>query len=166
MSGVREHSEQASLGNLAGKYLTLRLENELYGIQVSQVLEIIRPLPITRIPHAEPSIRGVINLRGKVISIQDLRRFLGLGTVEMTALCVIVILEHVDGEGRAWLRGLLVDEVLDVVDVKAEQIDLPPVAAGGGSAEYIRGITTLGEAVFFILDIERALRRVTQTSGA
>jgi purine-binding chemotaxis protein CheW len=142
---------------LAGKYMTLKLGSEGYGIQILKVREIIRLMDITRVPRSDPCIRGVINLRGRVIPVLDLRARFGMDRVEPTDLTVIIVVQCETVAGPVTM-GLLVDEVLEVLNIEADAI--APVPEFGEEIEasgFLLGIGKAGSRVLFLLDIDQVL---------
>ena len=139
---------------LAGKYMTFKLGREDYGLQILKVRELIGLMDITRVPGTPESVRGVINLRGKVIPVVDLREKFGMGRTQATDQTVIVVVQL----GAALTLGVLVDEVLEVLDLPATHIE-PPPALGTASfdLDFILGIGKADKRVVFLLDIDRVL---------
>ncbi len=136
----------------AGKYLTFFLGAEEYGMEIRAVHEIIGLLPITRVPRTPPVVRGVTNLRGRVISILDLRRKFDLPPVEPgPTSCIIVVAAH------AAHVGLLVDRVSEVADIAAADIAPPPPLGGGAQTDYLVGIAKSAARVRLLLDISRII---------
>jgi purine-binding chemotaxis protein CheW len=129
------------------------LGGEEYGIEIVRVHEIIGLLHVTRIPRMSPSLRGVVNLRGKVIPIMDLRAALELPVTGGAALetCIVVV------QVRGAQVGVLVDSVADVVAITAEQIEPPPPFGDGVNTQCLLGISRIGERVRLLLDIEQVL---------
>lgn len=142
--------------DLAGKYLTFRLGEEVYGIEILRIQEIIGLLPITRIPHLSDHIRGVINLRGKVIPIMDLARRFGMPDQEDTPLTCIIVAELVRG-GSAVTMGIVVDEVSEVIDISAESIEGPPDLGSSVNCNFLSGMGKVGEIVVILLDVTKVL---------
>lgn len=141
----------------AGKYLTFRLASEAYGLEILQVREIIGILPMTRVPNKPDAIRGVINLRGRVIPVLDLRRRFGLALSEVTDQSVIIVVQVQRASGVVTL-GLLVDEVLEVLKLAPDQIDVQPsYGTGADHAEFIRGIGKTEQKVVFLVDLDKVL---------
>lgn len=143
--------------DLAGKYLTFRVGDEEYGLEILKVREIIGLMDITKVPRSPAYIRGVINLRGRIIPVMDLRRKFEMETIEDTdETCIIVVDAELLGE-RA-LMGILVDRVSEVLDIQAEQIEHAPALFGGGvDSSYIRGMAKLENDVAILLSTERIL---------
>ncbi|HEV2179118.1 MAG TPA: chemotaxis protein CheW [Gemmatimonadaceae bacterium] len=136
----------------AGKYLTFFLGAEEYGMEILAVHEIIGVLPITRVPRTPPFVRGVINLRGRVISILDLRRKFDLPAVEPgPTSCIIVVAAH------AAHVGLLVDRVSEVADIAPNDIEPPPPLGAGVQTDYLVGIAKSAPRVRLLLDISRVI---------
>lgn len=140
----------------AGKYLTFHLAAEEYGVEILKVREIIGLMKITRVPRASAHIRGVINLRGKVIPVLDLRCRFGMDitpTTEQT--CVIVV--EIAVAGGAMMMGLVVDAVSEVLAIGTDQIEDAPTWNSQADCEFILGIAKVKNEVKILLDIDRVL---------
>lgn len=137
---------------LGGKYLTFRLGAEAYGVEILKVREIIGLLPITPTPRTPSYVRGVINLRGKVMPVLDLAERLGLARSELRGESCIVVVE-VDAPA-----GLVVDAVLDVLTISDDLIEPAPSIGARGAESFVRGIAKCGGELLFLLDVERVLR--------
>ncbi len=149
-------SQEAS-GRLAGKYMTFKLAAEEYGVAILKVRELIGLMEITRVPTAPPFVRGVINLRGKVIPVVDLRAKFGMGPAEQMRYAVIIVVQIAGASGPLTM-GLLVDEVVEVRDLVAGQIELAPSFGFRGSeVDFILGVGKADKRVIFLLDIDRIL---------
>jgi len=134
-----------------GKFLTFSLGNEFYGMEIKSVTEIIGLQPITEIPEMPEYIKGIINLRGKIIPVMDVRlRFKKSFRDYNDRTCVIVI------DIRDISIGLIVDSVSEVMSISEEDI-LPPPNMGNGGGKYIKGIGKVGSDVKLILDSEKLL---------
>lgn len=141
---------------LAGKYLTFNLSKELYGVEILKVQEIIGVLPVTRIPRSPAHIKGVINLRGKVIPVIDLRLKLDMEEQEYNEkTCIIVV--NITVEQQAIAVGVVVDSVREVYDFSAEQIELTPKFGVNVDSAALLGIGKINETVVMLLDISKAL---------
>ena len=137
----------------AGKYLTFQLGNEEFAIQVLKVREIMGVQEITAVPQTPVFVKGVINLRGKVIPVVDLRLKFGLPEAAYTQrTCIIVV--QVPGERGAMLMGIVVDGVSDVLTLTPEQIRPAPEFGAGVDTQYIIGLGTVGERMLILMDIE------------
>jgi purine-binding chemotaxis protein CheW len=142
---------------LAGKYLTFRLASEDYGLPILKVRELIGLMEVTRVPGAPSFVRGVINLRGRVIAVVDLRARFGLPEAAAGGNSVVIVMQ-IDRPEGALTIGALVDEVLEVREVAAAQIEPPPDFGHQDSAvDFILGISKSEKRVAFLLDIDRVL---------
>jgi purine-binding chemotaxis protein CheW len=140
----------------AGKYLTFQLANEEFGIAVLKVREIMGMQDITPVPQTPAHIRGVLNLRGKVIPIIDLRLKFGLTSVEDTSrTCIIVI--QVQAESRALLMGVVVDGVSEVLNLTPADIEDAPDFGEQITASYLLGMAKVKGRVTILLDIDEIL---------
>ena len=134
------------------KFLTFELGDEAYGIDIFHVREIIGMQPITVLPDVEHYVRGVINLRGKVIPIMDVRARFGLPPRDYDdRTCIIVI------NVAEWTVGLIVDTVSEVLDIPHEQIEPPPRVISAGDDHFIAGLGKVEEQVRLLLDVNRLL---------
>ncbi|XEC97131.1 chemotaxis protein CheW [Paenibacillus tarimensis] len=128
------------------KVIVFALANEEYGIEVDKVRTIERMSPITRVPKTPAFIKGVINLRGVVVPVLDLRGRFGLTLTEATDNSRIIIVAVNDLE-----VGFIVDSANDVIDIDSESIDTPPEVVGGIKAKYLRGIAKLADNRLLIM---------------
>lgn len=144
--------------NSGGKYLTFVLAKEEYGIPILKVREIIKFLEITSIPKTPGYIKGVINLRGKIIPIMDLRLKFGLEEKEYNERTCIVVVEITINDTRK-LMGLIVDTVSEVVNLTTNQIEPPPEYGYQNNQGYLIGVGKVKERVILLLDIEQILSR-------
>ena len=141
---------------LAGKYLTFRLGVEEYGLEILKVQEIIGMMNVTKVPRTPHFVRGVINLRGKVIPVVDLRLKFDMENQEDTERTCIIVVQIVNN-GEEVTMGIIVDEVSEVLDVTAEQIEAAPSFGGGVHTDFILGMGKVGEKVLMLLDVDRVL---------
>jgi purine-binding chemotaxis protein CheW len=173
--GAGRSGVAAELGRrLAGKYMTFQLAREEYGLEILKVREIIGLLEITRVPRTREFIRGVINLRGKVIPVIDLRLKFGMEKCETTDQTVIIVVQCAV-DGRPLTMGLLVDQVLEVLTIDAEHIE-PTPSLGHAALDdgFILGVGKHDKRIVFLLDIAKILSneeahelsRATQTTTA
>ncbi len=140
-----------------GKYLTFTLAGEEYGIGILKVKEIIGMMTITTVPQAPPFIRGVINLRGKVIPIVDLRSLFSLEQAGDADKTCIVVVEVGNGEGNVRM-GVVVDSVSEVMNIKAGDIEETPSFGTVWDNECILGMAKIESGVKILLDIDRVVR--------
>lgn len=154
-----EKSER-SAGTPAGQrqVLTFNLGPEIYGVEVLRVHEIRGWSPVTRLPHAPSHVLGVLNLRGSVVPIVDLRMRFGLPQVEFTPLTVIVVLSVQGPSGRRDV-GLVVDGVSDVIDLDASQLRAAPGDEAGAGGDVIEALATVENRMLILLDVDALLGR-------
>ena len=161
--GSQEASEVIGAAALAGKYMTFQLAQEVYGLRILSVREIIGLMEITRLPRAPEFLRGVINLRGRVIPVIDLRLKFGLPAIAATEQTVIIVVQ-VEVGGRPLTMGVLVDLVLEVLTIDGSQIEPPPDLGGAAvDARFILGVGKAGQHVVFLLDIAQILESTDGT---
>lgn len=131
------------------QYCTFFLGDQCYGLDVLNVQEIVRPQALTRVPLAHPMIRGLINLRGQIVTAIDLRTRLGLPARESCNESVNVVIQTDDGS-----VSLLVDEIGDVLEVTERQFERPPETLRGSVRDLIRGAYKLPDRLLIVLDPE------------
>jgi purine-binding chemotaxis protein CheW len=139
-----------------GKYLTFSLAGEEYGIGILKIREIIGMLPITSVPETPPYVKGVINLRGKVIPVVDLRLRFGMPKIDYTERTCIIVVE-MKGPAGVVPIGTVVDAVSEVLSIKGEDIADTPSFGAKFNSEYILGMAKMGKGVKLLLDIDRVL---------
>ena len=148
--------EKASTLGRAGKYLTFELGGEVYGLAILKVQEIIGIMTVTRVPRTPDFVRGVINLRGKVIPVIDLRIKFGLaGTEDTERTCIIVV--QVESKDAQVIMGIIVDEVSEVLDITAEQIEPAPAFGSEIDTNFIMGMGKIDKKVVMLLDVDKVL---------
>jgi purine-binding chemotaxis protein CheW len=139
-----------------GKYLTFHLAAEEYGLEILKVREIIGLMKITRIPRTPPYIRGVINLRGKVIPVLDLRLRFGMdATPDTEQTCVIVV--DMSTVAGSMMMGVVVDAVSEVQNINQDQIEAAPMIGSHADTTFILGIAKIKNEVKILLDIDKVL---------
>jgi len=149
---------------LAGKYLAFALAREEYCLPVLKVREIIKAMDITQVPQVPAHVRGVINLRGKVIPVVDLRLKFGFeeqGYTERT--CIIVV--EVDLRGATTMMGVVVDTVSEVLNIPGTDIDPTPNFGGAVAPDVILGLAKVRGSVKILLDLDRALGADVRAGG-
>jgi purine-binding chemotaxis protein CheW len=138
-----------------GRYLTFSLGQESYGIPVLNVREIIRLCAITPVPRMPTHIKGVINLRGTVIAVLDLRAKFQLSVGDYSDRACIIVVQLNGPDGSKNLMGAIVDAVEEVVQLSDDTIEPPPDFGGAPDTQYIMGVTTSTGSVKTLLDIEK-----------
>ncbi|PAW78262.1 MAG: chemotaxis protein CheW [Pedosphaera sp. Tous-C6FEB] len=145
---------------LAGKHLTFVLGQECYGVPVLKVREIIRHCDITPVPQMPPHIKGVINLRGKIIPVADLRLKFRLAKAETTDLTCIVVVQVASTDRTPTVMGLIVDAVEEVTNITATDIEPTPDFGGAVESDYILGMAKIKGTVKTLLDIDHVVTAV------
>ena len=138
------------------KYLTVLTGGEGYGLPVLKVREIMKVMEITAIPQVPAYVRGVINLRGKVIPVIDLRLKFGMPACDATDQTCIIVVEASASDRQA-MMGLLVDGVSEVLNIQASEIEQPPAFGEGVRTDYMQGVAKVKGTVKILLDIDRVL---------
>lgn len=139
-----------------GKYLTFLTGGEGYGLPVLKVREIMKVMDITAVPQVPAYVRGVINLRGKVIPVIDLRLKFGMPACDATDQTCIIVVEAA-ADGLRAMMGLLVDGVSEVLNIQAAEIEPPPAFGDGVRTDYMQGVAKVKGTVKVLLDIDRVL---------
>ena len=139
-----------------GKYLTFALGSEEYGIEILKVREIICYTEITAVPQTPHYVMGVINLRGQVIPVIDLRSKFGMDTTDVTEQTCIIVVEV--GDGRSVIKtGIIVDGVREVLDIAGDKIESPPRFDTSVNTDFILGMGKIEKSVKILLDIDKVL---------
>jgi len=140
----------------AGKYLTFALGQEEFGLPVLKVREIIKIMTVTTVPQVPPHVRGVINLRGTVIPVIDLRLKFGMPEVEASAhTCIVVV--QVERAGRRVMLGIIVDHVSEVLNISAEEIERTPDFGETLDTQFMLGMAKVKGQVKILLDLDAIL---------
>lgn len=158
MSEVDEKIDQAvkAMADKEGKYLTFTLAEEEYGIGILKIKEIIGMLPITSVPQTPDFVKGVINLRGKVIPVMDLRLRFGMMSIDYTERTCIIVVE-ISGQAGTILVGIVVDAVSEVLNIKGDDIEKTPTFGTKLNTDYILGMAKMEGGVKILLDIDQVL---------
>ncbi len=158
MTEERQLMDQAIkvMTDKGGKYLSFSMAEEEYGIGILKVKEIIGMMNITVIPKTPEYVKGVINLRGKVIPVIDLRLKFDMPSVEFTERTCIIVVE-VDSAGGTLMIGIVVDSVSEVLNVRAENVEPPPEFGDSVDTGYILGMAKMDSGVKILLDISKVL---------
>lgn len=146
----------ASAVATAGKFLSFRIGEEDYAVEILKVQEIIGMMEVTRVPRMPDYFRGVINLRGKIIPVIDIRRKFGMPAQEDTKRTCVIVARVIRGDVVITM-GIIVDEVSEVLNISSDQIEPTPSFGTGVDTEFIRGMGKVGQRVLIILDIDKVL---------
>ncbi len=139
------------------KFLTFSLANEEYGIGIMKIKEIIGMMPVTVLPQTPEYVKGVINLRGKVIPIIDLRLKFSLEPAEPTERTCIVVIETEDKEQNQIMVGLIIDAVSEVITLKGDEVEPAPNMQGNFEEQLILGLAKCENGVKILLDIDKVI---------
>ena len=158
MNETTERMDQAvkTMDDREGKYLTFSMADEEYGIGILKIKEIIGMMPITSVPQTPEFVKGVINLRGKVIPVMDLRLRFGIEAIDYTERTCIIVVE-VAGLSGTVMIGIVVDAVSEVLNIKGEDIEETPTFGTRLNTDHILGMAKMEGAVKILLDIDRDL---------
>ena len=158
MAELAEKMDQAinAMVEMEGKYLTFVLDKEEYGIGILKIKEIIGMMPVTPVPQTPDYVKGVINLRGKVIPVVDLRLRFVMDEIDYTERTCIIVVE-IEGQAGIVLIGIVVDAVSEVLNIKGEDIEETPTFGTKLNTEYILGMAKMEGGVKILLDIDQIL---------
>jgi purine-binding chemotaxis protein CheW len=158
MAEVTTQTEQLNKAIMEkeGKYLTFALGPEEYGLEILKVREIIGYMEITAVPQTPEHVKGVINLRGQVIPVIDLRAKFGMETAEVTEQTCIIVVETSRGDHK-FSTGIVVDRVQEVLDIAGENIEEAPQFGSSVDTDFILGMGKIGDTVKILLDIDKVL---------
>lgn len=157
MSTAIAVKEQPAGTSKGGKYLTFALGREEYGLEILKVREIIGFMEITAVPRTPGYVKGVINLRGQVISVVDLRAKFAMASAEKTEETCIIVVEISGQDGRKLSTGIVVDRVSEVLNIAGENIEPAPEFGTAVDTQFILGMGKIGQSVKILLDIDRVL---------
>ena len=149
-------SGETSSAAREGKYLTFTLAEEDYGIGILKIKEIIGMMDVTPVPQTPEFVKGVINLRGKVIPVVDLRLRFGMEAIDYTERTCIIVVEMTGQAGTVQI-GIVVDSVSEVLNIKGEEIEDTPTFGTKLNTDYILGMAKMEGGVKILLDIDRVL---------
>jgi len=152
-----ELTEENKLEKLV-QFLSFTLGDEEYGVDILRVQEIRSWEPVSRIPNVPSYEKGVVNLRGAIVPIIDLRERFGLGHLEYSPLTVVVVLQIVTDLGQTRTMGVVVDSVSDVIDVDKKTIQDAPNFGTKVSTEFINGLASVKDRMVMLLDVEKLLK--------
>ena len=152
----QKHSRARDSLRNDNKYLTFALAHEEYGLEILKVREIIGYMEITAVPQTPSHIKGVINLRGQVIPVVDLRTKFGMETTDVTEQTCIIVVE-ITQSGRKFNTGIVVDHVQEVLDIAGQDIEEAPQFGAAVNTDFILGMGKIGDSVKILLDIDKVL---------
>lgn len=155
-TAVETNQTGEGLKEMEGKYLTFALGNEEYGLEILKVREIIGYMEITAVPQTPLYVKGVINLRGQVIPVIDLRTKFGMETAQVTEETCIIVVE-IRQNARKFNTGIVVDHVQEVLDIEGQNIEPAPQFGSSVNTDFILGMGKVGESVKILLDIDKVL---------
>jgi chemotaxis signal transduction protein/CheY-like chemotaxis protein/ABC-type nitrate/sulfonate/bicarbonate transport system substrate-binding protein len=161
-SGDKDNLEK-SLLYLEGKYLTFCLNSNYYGVDILKIIEIIRLIPITLVPNVPHYVKGVINLRGKVVPVVDLRLKLNMSKAEYDKSSRIIVIE-INNNAEKYQVGVIVDQVSEVYDVAAKDIESLPEHSTGLDAGYILALVKSESSIKILLDIDNILEPLNKAA--
>lgn len=156
MVSVNEPAAATQIDARAGKYLTFQLAQEEFGIRVLKVREIMGLQEITAVPQTPSHVKGVINLRGKVVPVIDLRLKFGMQAAEYTQRTCIIVTQ-VQGESTSVMMGIVVDGVSEVLNLSGTEIEDTPDFGDSSGTQYLLGMAKVKGKVKILLDIDRVL---------
>jgi len=157
MEAISSKSEQKSAqSRTVEQYLTFQLVGQRYGVEILRVQEIKGWEKPTRLPHSPPYIQGVINLRGAVVPILDLRRRFGLGEAEYGRTTVVIVVK-VDTPRGELTAGMVVDGVCEVCNIDAQELRDPPEMAAAIDTDFVRGLAMVDDKMLILLDVVRLI---------
>ena len=145
-----------AIADKEGKYLTFTMAAEEYGIGILKIKEIIGMMPVTTIPQTPDFVKGVINLRGKVIPVIDLRLRFGMESIDYNDRTCIIVVE-IEGESGTVMIGIVVDAVSEVLNIRGEDIEDTPTFGTKLNTDYILGMAKMEGGVKILLDIDKVL---------
>ena len=149
---TKERAQHIGLATDGSQFLTFNLGDELYGVDILRVQEIKGYTAVTKIPNTPSHIKGVLNLRGTIVPIIELRTKFGMPTIDYTAFTVIIVVVV-----RDKVMGLVVDSVSDVLNIDAKDMQTPPPFGAKVDVSFLNGIGKSGDKLVALLDMDRLL---------
>jgi purine-binding chemotaxis protein CheW len=165
VTAARPSAKPATVAQSA-QYLTFQLAGQTYGLEILRVQEIKGWEKPTRLPHSPEYVQGVINLRGAVVPILDLRRRFGLGATEYGRTTVVIVVK-VDSPRGELTAGIVVDAVCEVCNISAENLRPAPALGSAIDSDFVRGLAMVGDGMLVLLDVaELVTRTLTDPADA
>lgn len=155
---------RAAEGSTGGQYLTFRLGNETYGLDILRVKEIRGWTPVTGIPQSPPHVLGMLNLRGAIVPILDLRLRFEMACADFTPTTVVIVLSLRSEDAAARECGVVVDSVSDVVDLAPDAIKPPPPFSGHTHSQFIQGLANVEHGMLILLNVEELVSQDLRAS--
>ncbi len=152
LESMKELNQQNGLATDENQFLTFQLGSELYGVDILRVQEIKGYTAVTKIPNTPPHIKGVLNLRGTIVPIVELRTKFGMPTIDYTMFTVIIVVVV-----KEKITGLVVDSVSDVLNIDKKDIQVPPQFGTKVDVSFLNGIGKSGDKLVALLDMDRLL---------
>ncbi|MGZ8459708.1 MAG: chemotaxis protein CheW [Candidatus Deferrimicrobiaceae bacterium] len=164
---AKQEEKTTEAAKRGGKYLTFDLDDEIYGVNILKVKEIIGIMDITPVPQAPPHVKGVLNLRGKIIPVMDLRLKFGFKERAYDERTCVIVVELANAAGML-LIGIIVDSVSEVTNITEGEIESTPDLGGQQNTEYIEGMAKMKGKVVILLNIAHVLSfaEVGELAGA
>src|SRR5579862_4212300 len=153
-NGTLKAEQTSASTDKVEQFLTFQLAGQRYGVEILRVQEIKGWEKPTRLPHAPPFVQGVINLRGSVVPILDLRRRFGLGEAEYGRTTVVIVVK-VDSPRGELTAGMVVDGVCEVCNIGSQDLRPPPELAGAIDTDFVRGLAMVDDKMLVLLDVAR-----------
>ncbi|MDH4275104.1 MAG: chemotaxis protein CheW [Gammaproteobacteria bacterium] len=157
LATANEHQTAANSAVETSQYLTFIMATEEYGVDILRVQEIKGWDMVTPIPNTPDYVKGVINLRGTIVPIIDLRRRFGLPQIEYGPTTVVIVLKVFGDDAKERTMGIVVDAVSDVYNVSAQDMKQPPDFGAETKIDFVRGLATVGEKMIIILEVDKML---------
>lgn len=157
MTAVQTHAHTEQLmdaGSLADQYLTFMLDGEEYGIEILQIQEIKGWDTVTPVPNVPDYVLGVMNLRGAIVPVMDLRKRFNLETIKFTPTTVVIVVKVTDEDSER-IVGIVADAVSEVYRFNKEDVQLPPDLGNSASTEYVSGLVAVGDKMVILLQINK-----------
>lgn len=140
------------------QFLTFRIEEEIFGVPIESVREVVDFEPVTRVPGAAEFLRGVLNLRGSVITVADIRLKFGMPpTTQSENTCIIVLELEISAEETSVVAAILADQVLEVAEIRSKDIQNHPELGTGVPSRYLNGLGKINNRFFMILDVAKII---------
>lgn len=154
MSNIIHEDDISDSAENAGQYLTFMLDGEVFATDIRKIREVLEHTQVTRVPRSHESMQGVINLRGKAIPVVDMRLQFGMASAEVTVDTCIIIIE-VKIKEKTTVLGALVDSVMEVIDLKSDQMEDAPDFGSRVNNDFIEAIGKFGDRFVIVLDMNR-----------